>query len=182
MNKAVFLDRDGVLNAAIIRDGKPYPPNGLPNVRILPGVREAVQMLRNAGFSVAVVTNQPDVARGTQTIEVVESINRFIGAETGVEYFYVCTHDDADHCACRKPLPGLMHRAAADHLLDLSRSFLVGDRWRDIAAGLAAGCRTVWIDYGYNEKAPIGHDFCTQSLLQASEWICKQDEVQLIKR
>jgi D-glycero-D-manno-heptose 1,7-bisphosphate phosphatase len=174
LKKAVFLDRDGVINRAVIRDGRPYPPMSMEELEILPGVAAAVQALKQAGFFIAVATNQPDVARGKQTRETVEKINDYLGAQLGIDDFRTCYHDDRDDCTCRKPKPGLLDAAAADCGLDLRRSFMVGDRWRDVAAGQAAGCRTIWIDCGYSERLPEGQDYRAKSLLEASGWIMAQ--------
>jgi D-glycero-D-manno-heptose 1,7-bisphosphate phosphatase len=170
--RAVFLDRDGVLNASVTKDGKPYPPASPEEVVILPGVGEALHALKQAGFLTIVVTNQPDVARGTQRREVVERINRHLASALELDAFRVCYHDNADQCDCRKPLPGLLTAAAADHGIDLARSYMVGDRWRDIEAGRLAGCTTIFIDYAYDEKQPPNPpDKRVGSLLEAARWI-----------
>ena len=148
---AVFLDRDGVLNQALIRDGKPFPPVSLADVEILPKMITALQRLANHGFVLIGITNQPDVARAAQTREVVESINQLIQSRMPVQELFVCYHDDFDECDCRKPKPGLIIQAAQKYDLDLSLSWMVGDRWKDIAAGQAAGTKTIFIDYHYNE-------------------------------
>jgi D-glycero-D-manno-heptose 1,7-bisphosphate phosphatase len=169
--RAVFLDRDGVLNRAIVRSGRPYPPQSLAELEILPDVHEAIDALKQSGFSLVVVTNQPDVARKSQTREAVEAINRHLGSELGIEHFRVCYHDDGDGCRCRKPKPGLLLDAAAELGLSLPDSFLVGDRWRDIDAGQAAGCKTVWLDRRYDEKQPLSFDYRATSLFDAARWI-----------
>lgn len=169
--RAVFLDRDGVINRAYVREGRPHPPADLSELEILPGVPEALDSLRAAGYRLIVVTNQPDVARGTQTLEMVESIHDALMAQLPLDEFRVCCHDDADNCACRKPAAGLLLEAARDRDLDFSGSFMVGDRWRDIEAGRRAGCKTIFIDYGYVEKQPAGFDAKVKSLKEASEWI-----------
>lgn len=174
--KAVFLDRDGVINRATVRDGKPYPPKSLDEVEILPGVEAAVRILRNAGFLSVVVSNQPDVARGTQSRATVESINRHLGSTLNIDHFQICYHDDGDNCHCRKPKPGLLLDAAALLGIELRSSVLVGDRWRDISAGRAAGCKAVWIDYGYKERKPENFDFRTTSLQDAARWILAQEQ------
>jgi D-glycero-D-manno-heptose 1,7-bisphosphate phosphatase len=148
---AVFLDRDGILNRAIVRNGKPYPPSRLEELEILPGAITSLQELQAAGFLLIGITNQPDVARGKQSREEVELINARILEFLPVREFFVCYHDDADHCECRKPKPGLILRAADKYRLDLSRSWMIGDRWKDIAAGQAAGLRTIFVDYHYSE-------------------------------
>jgi len=172
--RAIFLDRDGVLNAAVVREGRPFPPLSLAEVSIPEGVPEAVDLLKEAGMLLVVISNQPDVARGTQRRETVQAINEWLGARLPLDRFEVCYHDDADCCDCRKPKPGMICRSAKALGIDLEDSFVVGDRWRDIAAGKAAGCRCVWIDYGYAERKSIGHDYRAVSLLDAANWIIKQ--------
>ena len=174
MSRAVFLDRDGVLNAAILRHGKPYPPATLAEVRILDDVPDALRLLKAAGLRLGVVSNQPDVARGTQSRQVVEAINAWLSAQLPLDRFDVCYHDEQDACECRKPKPGLILRSAKALGVDAAASFVIGDRWRDIEAGRAAGCRNVWIDRGYVEKQPSGHDYRAISLIEAAEWIIKK--------
>jgi D-glycero-D-manno-heptose 1,7-bisphosphate phosphatase len=168
--RAVFLDRDGVINRAVIVDGKPYPP-GPDQLELLPGVPEALFKLRNHGFLLIVVTNQPDVARGTTERTEVDSVNRWIRDRVPLDDIRVCFHDDRDYCACRKPKPGLLLDAARDWSIDLDVSFMVGDRWRDIEAGRRAGCRTVLVDGGHSEPVAVAPDFRAPSLRQASDWI-----------
>jgi D-glycero-D-manno-heptose 1,7-bisphosphate phosphatase len=168
MKKAVFLDRDGVLNQSILVNGVPTPPSFAEEVEILDGVVESIQILMNLDFVPVVVTNQPDVARGVATRVQVEAINAHIGAATNVKYFYTCFHDDSDYCSCRKPSPGLLFQAATDLNLDLPQSIMIGDRWRDIAAGQAAGCQTFFIDYSYVELAPIEPFTRVTSLIEAA--------------
>ncbi len=148
---AVFLDRDGVLNRPLVRDGKPYPPGRLEEFELLPGVHEAIFNLRQMGLVLYVVTNQPDVARGAQQRSTVEAMHDLLRRELLLEHFYVCYHDDADNCICRKPKPGLLLKAASEHGLSLADSYMIGDRWRDVDCGHAAGCTTLFIDLGYDE-------------------------------
>jgi D-glycero-D-manno-heptose 1,7-bisphosphate phosphatase len=171
---AVFLDRDGVLNEAVICDGRPYPPASVEEVRLVPDAAASLARLKRAGFLLIVVTNQPDVARGAQTRESAEAIHAAIARDLPLDDVLTCWHDDADGCECRKPKPGLLLEAARRYGIDLGRSFLVGDRWRDIDAGAAAGCRTVLIDRGYREKAPRhSPDFRAASLSEAVEWVLR---------
>lgn len=174
MRRAVFLDRDGVLNQAIVRAGRPYPPFTLSEVVLLPGVPEALARLKSAGFWLIVVTNQPDVARGSQSRETVETINAWLGSRLPIDSFRVCYHDEGKQCDCRKPAPGMLIDAAHEFELTLSASFMVGDRWRDVEAGKRAGCRTVFIDYRYDEQQPAHPDWVTDSLPAAADWILSQ--------
>lgn len=171
MRRAVFLDRDGVINRAIVRDGKPYPPASLVELEILPGVHEALQKLHDANYLLVVVTNQPDVARGTAKREDVEEMNAFLSSLLPIDDFKTCYHDSGDKCNCRKPLPGALLEAAQEHSIDLSKSFMVGDRWRDVEAGASAGCKTFFINYRYAEKKPDMPDFIVASLLEAKKII-----------
>jgi D-glycero-D-manno-heptose 1,7-bisphosphate phosphatase len=171
LRRAVFLDRDGVINRVIVRDGKPYPPTSLAELEILPGVHEALQKLHDANYLLLVVTNQPDVARGTAKREDVELMNAFLSSQLPIDDFKICYHDDADNCSCRKPLPGALLEAAKEHNIDLSNSFMVGDRWRDVEAGASAGCKTFFISYGYKEQYPKTQDFIVASLSEAEEII-----------
>ena len=172
MRPAVFLDRDGVLNEPVVRNGKPYPPDRADALVLCAGAREAVDALRAAGFGLVVVTNQPDVARGTTALADVEAINARLRAQLPVDDVLVCAHDDADRCDCRKPKPGLLRLGAGRHGLDLARSYMVGDRWRDVEAGAAAGCTTIFVDRGYTERSPsISPDARVTSVLEAARWI-----------
>jgi D-glycero-D-manno-heptose 1,7-bisphosphate phosphatase len=173
--RAVFLDRDGVINRAIVRDGKPYPPLSIDELTIVPDAAAALQSLKQAGFLLLVVTNQPDIARGRQTLAAVEAIHQALQKDLPLDDFFLCPHDDADHCDCRKPRPGLLLRGADRYHIDLSRSFMVGDRWRDIEAGAGAGCATVWLDFGYQEKRPSVEPTATVNSLRAAvDWIREQ--------
>ncbi|OAI53263.1 D,D-heptose 1,7-bisphosphate phosphatase [Planctomycetaceae bacterium SCGC AG-212-F19] len=172
MNRAVFLDRDGVLNRAVIRDGKPYPPATLAEFELLPGVPLALERLARAGFELIVVTNQPDVAKGVQRREVVEAFHDSLRASLPIDDIRVCYHLDEHNCACRKPKPGMLLDAALGRNVSLGRSFMVGDRWRDVAAGRNAGCRTLLIASGYRERPAARPDWVVGSLLEASGIIC----------
>ncbi len=171
MRQAVFLDRDGVINKAIVKDGKPYPPTSLHDFELLPGVVSATHALRKAGFLIVVVTNQPDVATGVQTREVVESMHQKLYEAEICDDVRACYHSDADACNCRKPKPGMLLEAAAQWAIDLKGSFLVGDRWRDVAAGKAAGCKTFFIDYKYREQTAKSPDAVVASLEEAAKHI-----------
>jgi D-glycero-D-manno-heptose 1,7-bisphosphate phosphatase len=171
VKSAVFLDRDGVINAAVVRDGKPYPPANVGALEIISGVPEALASLRSAGFTLVVVTNQPDVARGTTPRATIEAIHDHLRATLPLDAVYACFHDDADRCTCRKPGPGMLLDAARDLGLDLPSSWMVGDRWRDIDAGIAAGCHTIWVNQHYAERAPTSFDVEVGSLAEAARVI-----------
>jgi D-glycero-D-manno-heptose 1,7-bisphosphate phosphatase len=170
--RAVFLDRDGVLNEPVIRDGKPYPPDSPETMKISPGAAEALARLKELGFVLLVVSNQPDVGRGSRRTSDVERLNAALADSLPVDEFFMCYHDDADGCACRKPKPGLLLQAAAKHNVELSASFMIGDRWRDIDAGHAAKCTTLWIDRGYAERTPAAEPAArVRCILDAADWI-----------
>jgi D-glycero-D-manno-heptose 1,7-bisphosphate phosphatase len=167
--RAVFLDRDGVINRAVVRNGKPYPPASITELEILPGVPEALARLRAAGYRLVIVTNQPDIARGATTIAAVEAIHAEMRSTLGLDDIRVCPHDDADRCGCRKPKPGLLLREPAH---DMAASVMIGDRWRDIEAGRAAGCGvTILVDYGYDELVPHEPTVRVASLAEAAAWL-----------
>jgi D-sedoheptulose 7-phosphate isomerase len=169
---AVFLDRDGVLNRAIVRDGKPFPPYGLKELDIVPDALFALNELKSHGLALYVITNQPDVTRGNLTRAEVEAMHRTLVSTLPIEEVLVCYHDDSDNCACRKPRPGLLFEAQRKHNIDLSHSFVIGDRWRDIDAAHNAGCNAVLIDYGYRERKPAQPPEATvRSLREAADWI-----------
>jgi D-glycero-D-manno-heptose 1,7-bisphosphate phosphatase len=171
--RAVFLDRDGVLNRALVRDGRAYPPSSLAEFEILPGVAEACAKLKQAGFLLVVATNQPDVGRGMMSREVVESLHAHLSRALPLDRIEVCYHagHGASDCDCRKPRPGMLLRAARELNIDLPRSFMVGDRWRDVDCGHAAGCTTFLVDYSYGEPLRQPPDHRVKSLAEAADVI-----------
>lgn len=150
---AVFLDRDGVLNRAIVRGGKPFSPMCVEEFELLADVESTCAELVAEGRVLVVVTNQPEIARGRLDFRVVERMHSELRQRLPVLDVLVCGHDNVDDCLCRKPKPGMLLEAAARHALDLTRSVMVGDRASDIAAGKAAGCATVRIGHGYSAEA-----------------------------
>jgi len=171
--RAVFLDRDGVINRALEREARPYPPASLGEFEILPEVPGALARLKAAGFLLVVATNQPDVGRGTLAKEVVENIHAHMLARLPIDRVEVCFHPGkgGSDCDCRKPKPGMLFRAAGELELDLARSWMVGDRWRDVDCGHAAGCRTIFIDRGYAEELKQKPDFLARNLAEAADII-----------
>jgi len=178
---AVFLDRDGVLNRVEIRDGLPVGPTTLADFVLVKDAASSVQRLKAAGYAVIVATNQPELARGRLAPEVLDAMHSKLRSEVPVDAIYVCPHDDAQNCACRKPQPGLLVTAARDYLIDLSRSFMVGDRWRDVDAGKAAGCRTVLIECGYREPLRSPSDLVAGSLGKAVDAILELVRLEMSK-
>jgi D-glycero-D-manno-heptose 1,7-bisphosphate phosphatase len=170
--RAVFFDRDGTLNEAVVIAGKPYPPASVPQTRLLPGAAACVAAVKRLGFHVAIVTNQPDAATGKTPRATVEAINAHVAAACGIDDVRVCWHVDADGCDCRKPKPGLLLAAARERGLDLARSVMVGDRWRDVEAGRAAGCRTILLGPGYAERQ-AEPDFRVATLAEAAEIVAR---------
>jgi transaldolase len=168
--RAVFLDRDGVLNRATVSEGVPHPPTG-PELEVLPGVAEACTRLHDAGYLLIVVTNQPDVSRGTSSRASVDALNRSLLRQLALDDVLVCPHDDGDACGCRKPSDGMLLEAARTWGIDLRHSVMVGDRWRDVEAGRRAGCATVFIDHGYTERSPQSPDLVVRQLVEAVPWI-----------
>ena len=174
--RAIFVDRDGVLNAARVVDGRPYPPASAAEIEFLPGVRERLAALKDKAFAVICVTNQPDVARRTTSRSAVELINARVRQEMPLDDLLVCYHDEGDDCNCRKPRPGLLLDAARTHGIALENSYMIGDRWKDIACGAAVNCVTVFIDYGYADafRGPAPTHTCT-SAAAALDWILARE-------
>ena len=170
MNRAVFLDRDGVINIGVVKDGKPFAPANVDEFRVAPGVSEALAALKAAGFLLIVTTNQPDVARGDIRREDVEAIHDYMRALLPIDDLIVCFHDDRDLCCCRKPLPGMIYAMAFKHEVQISKSYMVGDRWRDIGSGKAAGCTTILVN-AFPESKRVEPDVELADLLAASRWI-----------
>ena len=176
MKRAIFLDRDGVINRSLVRDGKPYPPMRVEEFELLPDVAEACAKLKAAGFLLVVATNQPDVGRGTLARETVEAMHArmLVSDALPLDRIEVCYDAGAAHgqpSEFRKPAPGMLLRAARELDIDLPRSWMIGDRWRDIDCGAAAGCRTVFIDLGYDEALRAMPDFRARNLPEAADII-----------
>jgi D-glycero-D-manno-heptose 1,7-bisphosphate phosphatase len=171
VGRAVFLDRDGVLVRSLVRNGKPFSARRPEDLEILPGAAAACAAFRRAGLMTVVVTNQPDVARGDVAVEDLSAMHDVLVSRISVDAVLCCPHDDNDGCDCRKPAPGLLLQAARRWNIELSASVMVGDRWRDIEAGARAGCRTVFVDAGYNEKSPAGQDLTVGCLYEAVPWV-----------
>ena len=171
MKRAVFLDRDGVINEAPMREGQPVAPATFSELCVLPGVQEALEAMKKVGLMLIVATNQPDVAKGDTSRDEVEAMHDYMRRHLPLDDIKVCYHADADRCSCRKPKPGMLLEAAREHGIGLRQSFMVGDRWRDIGAGQAAGFRTVFVERGYRQPKPDDPDYVVPSLAAASRII-----------
>ena len=167
MKKAVFLDRDGVVNKAFIRNGLPTSPISLNELEILPGVKESILRLKKLNYICLLVTNQPDVSRGKIEKKNVIEMNNFLKKEIELDDIFACYHDDKDNCKCRKPKPGMIIQASNKWDIDVRKSFMIGDRWRDIQAGINAGCKTFFIDNNYNEDKLVEASYTSANLLGA---------------
>ena len=175
VRRAVFLDRDGVLNEAVVRDGKPYPPETAADVRLVEGAAEGLRQLKALGFLLLMATNQPDVARGTQTMAELEAINAVLLTALPLDDVFMCLHT-GDGCDCRKPKPGLLLQGADRYALSLPHCYMIGDRWRDMDAAAAAGVPGVWIDYGYLERGPsVVPAARVKNLREAVDWIVNRE-------
>ncbi len=173
--KALFLDRDGIINESIVRKNKPYAALTPNECVIIAGVPERLAQLKSLGYVLIVVTNQPDVARGEAKPESVEAVHAKIKAAIPeIDEIKACFHTDEDNCLCRKPKPGLLIEAAFAHHIDLENSFMLGDRWRDVEAGKAAGCTTLFVDYSYDEKLKSEPDHTFNSCTDALDWLLKK--------
>jgi D-glycero-D-manno-heptose 1,7-bisphosphate phosphatase len=170
---AVFLDRDGVISRSLVRNGLPFAPTTLNDFEILPEAADACRRLKQSGFLLIVVTNQPEVGRGTMQKKIVEAMHEKMCRELPIDRVGVCYHPGhgVSHCDCRKPKTGLLMAAAGEWNIQLAQSWMVGDRWRDIDCGFAAGCRTVFIDRGYTEALKHAPDYRAQDLTEAAEII-----------
>lgn len=171
MRKAVFFDRDGVLNKAIIIKNKPFAPKDIDQLIVIKEAHAIFAQLKKNGFLLLGVTNQPDVARGITAMSTVQTINNKIIDELSLDEIRVCYHDDHHDCTCRKPKPGLLQQCAQDYGIDLAASFMVGDRWKDIEAGKSAGCKTIWLHNDYDEQKPINMDYKADDVIAASRLI-----------
>jgi len=175
-NKAIFLDRDGIINKVIIRDGKPSSPRKLEEFEILPNVKEYLKEFKEMGFLNIVFTSQPDISRGLLKIEDLGKMHKIISETLRVDEIKFCPHDDKDNCNCRKPKPGLLLEAAKEWSIDLENSFVIGDTWKDIGAGKAAGCKTFLLRREYNNDYQKNYDFEINNLKEMVDIIKSLDK------
>jgi len=179
--RAVFLDRDGVINHAVVRNGKPHPPLSPTDFRLYDDVVDGCARLKTASFLLVLITNQPDVGRGTQSREAVEAMHlKLQSALPSLDRIEICYHGGERYgqpCDCRKPRPGLILRAAAELNIDLKESYVIGDRWRDIDCARAAGCRAIFIERGYKEKLRQTADVTVANFKEAVNAVLRDSSV-----
>jgi D-glycero-D-manno-heptose 1,7-bisphosphate phosphatase len=174
--RAVFLDRDGVLTIPQFQDGRSFAPRRLADFQIYEGASRSLATLKEVGFLLIVVTNQPDVGSGLVDRAVIEEMHSRLKDVLPVDEIEVCYHRQTDDCDCRKPKPGMLRRAAERLGIDCAGSFMVGDRASDVEAGRRVGCRTVFIDLGYVNERPLAPDFVVSSIGEAARLIVRQTE------
>lgn len=166
-SKAIFLDRDGVINKPKVIDGKPFPPNSLEEFEFTEGIEPLIKQIKQKKFKCIIITNQPDVSRGEISKHVVNDIHNHIFKNLPIDEIYVCWDAEDNISNLKKPLPGMLFKAAEDHNINLNDSYMVGDRWKDIDAGSRAGCKTIFIDYNYDEKLNIAPDYIISDVREA---------------
>ena len=171
--KAVFLDRDGVINRIIMRAGKPCSPRTIQDFEWEDGVKDAIEQIKERRFIVIVVTNQPDIARGKMPVDTLDAMTQKIYSEITVDAVMICPHDDIDECSCRKPKPGMLLDAAKMWSIDCGQSFMIGDTWKDTEAGYSAGCSTILLDREYNRDVSCDHR--AANLEEAVKFIVKSN-------
>lgn len=169
-HRAVFLDRDGVINKIVMRDGKPTSPRDIREFESEDGVANALGTMRAGGFRLFIVTNQPELARGLLTEQSLLAMTKLCMTTLPIEDVRVCPHDSADGCACRKPQPGMLLDLARSYDLSLGESYIVGDTWKDTDAGRGAGCHSIILDRPYNRDDSA--DWRVPDLKRAADLIC----------
>ena len=169
--KAIFLDRDGVLNKPNIVDNKPFAPKFYKDFILYPDVKDFINSLRQFAYKLIVVTNQKDVGRGITSRDSLDKMHAFLKAQIQFDDIYVCTC--IDNCYCYKPNPGMLIKAKKKWKLNLVESFIIGDTWRDVGAGIRVGCKTIFIDRKYNIPMPYEPNYKVNSLSEAKDVIIK---------
>jgi D-glycero-D-manno-heptose 1,7-bisphosphate phosphatase len=165
--RAIFLDRDGVVNKVVLRKGTPSSPRTVDEFELEADAHKSISRLKAAGFKIFVVSNQPDLARGHLTRAALDAMTGTVLATLPVDGVRICPHDDDDACSCRKPKPGMLIDLARENRLVLSQSFMIGDSWKDSTAAARAGCRSIILDRPYNQNAPA--DLRVTDLGQAAD-------------
>ncbi len=176
VDRIVFLDRDGVINHPVIRDGRPYSPMRSEDLRIIDGVVESCARLRAAGFGLVLMTNQPEIARSNLSWVELDAMHDRLEDLLALDLVLVCPHDDADACTCRKPAPGLVLEGASSLGCDPSDCSVIGDRWRDVEVAHRVGAQAYFVDFGWKERAPDPPFVAVKSLAHATAMILGESE------
>jgi len=156
VNKALFLDRDGVINQLVVDKDKLRSPRLMEEFRYEPGLIEFIEKVRELSFQIIVITNQPEVKRGLVAKEMVEKFHQQIFQDTEIKDFFVCWHDIEDNCNCRKPRPGLLLDAKKDLNISMKNSYMIGDRNIDMLAAKRAGCTGLLYARDYHDERNTG--------------------------
>lgn len=156
--RAMFLDRDGVINEVLFHGSeKPIAPWKLEEFKLIQGMKKPLEELCQMGYHLFVVSNQPDITKGYVDTSTVEKMNKIILESLPIHDIMICPHDDHCNCNCRKPKPGMLLDLSKKWKIDLKKSFLIGDNWRDIEAGKAAGCINILLDKPYNKSVEANY-------------------------
>ena len=174
--KAIFIDRDGIINKVVMREGTVSSPWRLEEFEILPDVKECLGAFKKMGFLNIVFSNQPDISRGFLKIDDLDKMHKIIADKLPMDEIKFCPHDDKAHCSCRKPKPGLILEAVEKWSIDLEKSYVIGDSWKDIGAGKAAGCKTFLLRREYNKDFQKDYNFEVNNLKEMVEIIKKLDK------
>ena len=181
-NRAVFLDRDGVIVKSFVKNGKAYAPKRFKDFKIYKNSKNCIKKLNLLGFKTIVVTNQPDVGRKLISKNTLNKMHVSLKKKTDVNKIYTCIHTPEQKCKCRKPLPGMLLEAAKAYKINLKKSYMIGDRFMDILCGNKAGCKTIFINRNYKEKKPLNQLSSVKNLKEATNFIIKNLENNNIKQ
>jgi D-glycero-D-manno-heptose 1,7-bisphosphate phosphatase len=176
MNKSVFFDRDGIINKALVKNNKPYSPLTVKEFKFTDYIKLGCEALERAGFFLFIVTNQPEISRGNLQQNELNLINLLIYQTLPVKEILVCPHSHEDLCSCRKPSAKMISDAANSYNIDLKNSWLIGDRWKDIDCGFKAGCKTIFVDYNYDEILKEKPNFIVSSVSSAINIILEESK------
>ena len=175
LRKAIFFDRDGVLIEAPIVDKKPNSIKKLKQLKFCKGIKKICNYYKK-NYHLIMVTNQPDFHRKINSKKNINEINMYIKKKLNLNTIYVCFSDNEKH-KDRKPNPGMLNRARKRYNLDLTKSYMIGDRWRDIGAGNKANCKTIFIDRNYKEKSKFIPNYKIKRLSEIFSIIIKDESL-----
>ena len=172
--KALFLDRDGIINRSFKnKKGKPKAPTLFKDFIFLPFLKNYLNEIKKLNFNIIIITNQPDISYGVLKEAELYKMHSKIYSSLPVTNIYVCKHSKEDNCKCRKPKTGLFRQALKKYNLNLKNSYAIGDRWSDIVASYKCGIKSIYVDRNYNEPKPTKQIFTTKSTKKALEYIIK---------